>query len=136
MRCFQMIRCQCPCEPLGVDIMKLRSVDWVVLLAIKQLGDELPSTYCEIVTVLGLKCPWRRVERLYKIGLLPSFVREEFRKLMFREDTPIRWNMVAMLYKVYCSEYGRWPEGNGPLFTQLWIDYLNKVRKPVSPGGV
>ncbi len=111
--------------------MKCKSIDWLVMLAIQELNCPDYNTYSDVAVALGLDTSekgWRCVERLYRVGLLPSFVREEFRKLMFEEDTFVTWKMVYMLYRVYNEEYTTWPCGDGPLFTQLWGDYVIGVR--------
>ncbi len=112
--------------------MQCKAVDWLVMLAIQQVGVYNYDTYDDVADVLGLEDSeedfeeeprTRYVARLIKVGRLPPVVREEFRKLMFGEATFVTWSMMYVLYHVYNGEYTQWPDGDGPLFTKLWNDY-------------
>lgn len=105
--------------------MKCVSFDWIVMLAIQQLDVD---TYAGMAKELGLVCHGelpllRYVERMHKVGLLPPFVREEYRRLMFGEATAVTWGMLFRLYSVYSNEFKQYPNGNGPSFTTVWREY-------------
>lgn len=66
---------------------------------------------------------------------LPKFVQEQFRLLCEegKEATPVRWDMVAKLYKLYNEEYAHFPDGNGPQFTGFWRECM--TAKVATAGG-
>lgn len=112
------------------DMDRVKLDDWSLFEAIKQLDSAGFDTQDRIAVKLGLLKktgkkvgePRREfVQVRVNLARLPQFVQEEFRKLtMDKDTTPIRWNMVSGLYKVYNEEYLAHNDGKGPLFTAVW----------------
>jgi hypothetical protein len=113
------------------DLDRVPLDQWSEYLAIQQLN--AIGTYTEeaIAKKLGLwtvkpdgtKKPRRSyVQPRVDLARLPSFVADEIEKLCKEgmDSTPMRWNNVVPLYKVYNKEYVEHPDGSGPLFQKAW----------------
>lgn len=112
------------------DMDRVPLDQWSLFMAIKQLDSTGRYTQDQIAIKLGLikktgkksGDPRREfVQTRVNLGRLPQFVQNEFRKLTVDKDsTPVRWNMVSGLYKVFNEEYLTHSDGKGPAFTAAW----------------
>lgn len=103
---------------------------WSEFMAIRQLAQVGIDSQEKIAEKLGIFYakgknagqPNRSyVQPRLNLARLPGFVQEQFEAYCDDVDSsPVRWSMVAGLYKVFNGEYLEHPEGNGPLFTEAW----------------
>jgi len=109
--------------------------EWSLFVAIKQLVQAGFDTQERIAHKLGLfKTTGKKageprrefVQVRVNLARLPEFVQAEFRKLTLDKDsTPVRWNHVAQLYKVYHEEYtSGGMDGQGDGFQKIWGEIM------------
>jgi len=109
--------------------------EWSLFVAIQQLVSAGFDTQERIAHKLGLfKTTGKKageprrefVQVRVNLARLPEFVQAEFRKLTLDKDTtPVRWNHVARLYKVYHEEYtSGGMDGKGAGFQKVWQEIM------------
>ncbi len=112
------------------DLDRVPLDEWSIFLAIKQLATAGFDTQEKIAIKMGLRKKDGKPRREYvqvrvNLASMPQFVQDEFRKLTLdRNTTPIRWNMVSRLYKVYNDEFLDHAAGDGPLFKAEWAECM------------
>jgi hypothetical protein len=75
----------------------------------------------------GEKSPNRsKVQPRVNLANLPAFVVAEYQKLCeFGKDaTPFRLSMHSKLYSAYNKEFAKFPNGDGPEFSELWAQCM------------
>lgn len=123
----------------SVDEDRVALDDWSVFMAIRQLVKVGFDTQEKIAEKLGLfhikgknkgKPNRSIVQPRVNLSRLPAFVQEEVRKYTLdAASTPLRWSMIATLYKAYSGEFAAFPEGNGPLFKEAWEKAITPVER-------
>ncbi len=112
------------------DLDRVPLDEWSLFMAIKKLSGAGFDTQEKIAVKLGLRKRDGKPRREYvqvrvNLAAMPQFVQDEFRKLtLSRDGTPIRWNMVSKLYKVYNVEFLEYADGDGPLFKAVWAECM------------
>lgn len=113
--------------------------EWSLYLAIKQLAQVGIDTQERIAEKLGLFYakgkkkgqPNRSyVQPRLNLARLPGKVEAAMRQYTLDKDnTPMRWDKLAGLWKVYNSEFVEHPNGDGPLFAAAWQEVITPVTR-------